>query len=224
MHRMLRLSPLKRLSIGSALLFIVGLGLVTGTVWVLVGPRMAAGLGLSAEEWGTFGAFTSAVAFAFAFGTGIIALVEFRQAVDSRNLDIYRDIYEKLMASDQIEARREIYVRLAAIEDPAALVAAVLDDEELRGYVKQVLNLIDYFGFIVQQDWVTEEEVIGWLSPVVVKVWEKIEPVVEHECGRRPEEPDYYVAAIDLARQCRRWRDRHHPDRRRKIVYRADRL
>ena len=83
MHRMLRLSPLKRLSIGSALLFIVGLGLVTGTVWVLVGPRMAAGLGLSGDEWGTFGAFTSAVAFAFAFGTGIIALVEFRQAVEA---------------------------------------------------------------------------------------------------------------------------------------------
>jgi hypothetical protein len=224
MRRILRLDFLKRMTISQAFLFIFVAGIVAGFVWFKVGPLLAGGLELSGDEWSTLSSFTSTVAFAFALGTGIIALIQFRQAVDSRNLEIYRDIYLKLMDADQIAARREIYMRLAEIEDRQELVAAVLDDDELRGHVKQVLNLFDYFGFIVQQDWVTEDEIIGWLSPVVVKVWAKIEPVVEHECVRRPEEPDYYSAAIDLAEKCQRWRDRRLPDRRHKIAYRADRL
>jgi hypothetical protein len=219
-----RLDFLKRMSIGSALLFILLVGLGGTALWLTVGPAVANAVGLAEDEWAQLGSFASAIGFAFAFGTAIIALIQFRQAVDSRNLDVYRDIYVKLMSDDEIEARRLIYTRLGPIEDPQALVAAVLDDEELRERVKQVLNLIDYFGFIVQQDWVTEDEIIGWLSPVVVKVWAKIAPVVLYECGRRPEEPDYYIAAIELARKCQQWRDRHYSDRRRKIVFRPDRL
>jgi hypothetical protein len=40
---------------------------------------------------------------------------------------------------------------------------------------------------------------IGWMSPIVVKVWDKIGPVVEYECLQRPEEPDFYESAIKLA-------------------------
>ena len=203
---------LNRLSIGRALILIAVIGLVAGALWLNFAPDLAAGLGLSPEQWSALGSFTSAVAFAFATGTGIIALTQFSQAVDSRNLDIYQDVYEKLMHHDQIAARRLIYQKLARIEKPEALVAAVMDDEALRVAVKDVLNLFDYYGFIVQQDWVTEDEVIGWLSPVVVKIWEKIGPVVENERMRRLEEPDYYAAAIELADECRKWRDRHIPD------------
>jgi len=39
---------------------------------------------------------------------------------------------------------------------------------------------------------------IGWLSPGVVMVWERIGPIVEYERGLRLEEPDYYMSAVNL--------------------------
>ncbi len=170
-------------------------------LWLTVGPRVAEAVGLSENQWKTLGSFTSAVAFAIAFGTGIIALVEFGQAVDSRNLDIYRDIYQKLMSPEQIEARRTIY-NLPEFTDRQARIKAIYADDDAKKALKDVLNLFDYFGFIVAQDWVTADEIIGWLSPVVVKVWERIEPAVTHEREQRPEEPDYYISAVELASRC----------------------
>ncbi len=202
---------LRHLSTGRALLLITGIGFIAAVLWLTVGPRVAESVGLNDDQWKTLGSFTSAVAFAFAFGTGIIALVEFGQAVDSRNLDIYRDIYQKLMSEEQIEARRTIY-NLPEYTDRQARIKAIYADDDAKKAIKDVLNLFDYFGFIVAQDWVTADEIIGWLSPVVVKVWERIEPAVTHEREQRPEEPDYYISAVELASRCQAWRGRHYRD------------
>jgi len=218
---------LKRLPTATVLVLVGLFSLLFCGLWVgLVFPIVAYLFVIPADRWAALEGLSAAAALAFAIGAGIVVLMELNATVDSRNLDIYRDIYEKLMSKEEIEARRFIYQKLPPPEDRQAIVQAVLhsDDDQARKYVKQVLNLIDYFGFLVEQEWVTADEVIGWMSPVVVKVWEKIEPVVEYECSQRPEEPDYYESAIRLAERCRKWRDTNLRGRQIEISFNEERL
>lgn len=227
LRRSLELRFLKRLPVFIVLALVVILSLTLGYLWVRwIFPTVIFYSPIPTEDWAVLESLSSAAAFAFAVGAGIMVLMQLTEAVDSRNLDIYRDVYEKLMAEEEIEARRFIYQELPSPQDKEAIIQAVLyeDDDRARKYVKQVLNLVDYFGFLVEQDWVTADEVIGWMSPIVVKLWEKIGPVVEYECARRPEEPDYYEAAIKLARRCQEWRDRNLRGRQREISFDRERL
>jgi hypothetical protein len=80
-----------------------------------------------------------------------------------------------------------------------------------QAHVKNVLNSFDHLGFLLQQDWVTDDPVIQWVSPMVVKVWERLGPYVAYEMQRR-KEPDYYQAAQLLAKRCQDWRIAQMPD------------
>jgi len=196
----------------AGLLLLVGvISLIIGLLWVGVASWLQQQLGLSAGQWARLETLTSVAAFAVALGTGVLVLRELAETESGRNLDVYRDLYERLMSPEAIEARRYLYTRLPLDDGGQVEVEAVLADDEARRRVKEVLNLLDYFGFLAQRDWVTEEAVIGWLSPVVVKVWARIGPLVAYECAQRPEEPDYYRAARQLAAQCQAWRDAHFP-------------
>ncbi len=187
-------------------------------------PLLVDAASLDAGDWSRLEGLTSVAALALALGTGFVLVIELAETTDSRNLDIYRDIYEKLMAEPEIAARRYIYQQLPDPGDPQTLIDAVQRDPEAQRCVKRVLNMIDYFGFLVDQEWVTADEVIGWVSPIVVKVWVKIGPLVEYECAQRPEEPDYYEAARKLAERCRRWRDAHYPQRAQAITFDRHRI
>ena len=180
----------------------------------LIIPQAHTWISPTSDQWEHADTLIGIATFAFAVGAGIIVLAEFRETIDSRNLDIYRDIYERFMGDEQIESRRYIYSHKIPEEMSEEEIAAVTQDKEAQTHIKHVLNVIDYFGFLVEQDWVTGDEIIGWLSPVVVKVWAKIGPIVEYERQqRKEEEPDYYLAAVQLAEACKRWRDRHYPNR-----------
>jgi hypothetical protein len=215
---------LRRLPAPIVLVVVALLSLVIGFLWILLAPRLLSLSSLTASQWSELGVLTSVAGFALVIGAGFLVLVELTEATNSRNLDVYRDIYERLMSEPAIEARRYLYQEIPAAKDGGVLVDAVLKNQEARDCVKKVLNLIDYFGFLVAQDWVTEDEVVGWLSPVVVKVWARIEPIVEHECALRPEEPDYYLHARTLADKCEAWRRRKFPSSPRKIVFDRQRL
>jgi hypothetical protein len=221
---------LRRLSIGDLLLLVALITVFIAVIWIAVAPQLLDVARLNADEWSDLSAMVTVISFAFALGVGISILLQVSEANESRNLGIYQDIYEKLMASDEIEARRYIYQKLpeVAASDASAQKAEISQilagDEKARVYIKQVLNLIDYFGFLVEQDWVTADEVIGWLSPVVVKVWRKIGPIVEYERSERLEEPDYYIAAVRLAEKCQQWRDQNLPGRQRDITFDEKRL
>jgi hypothetical protein len=193
-------------------------------VWILLSPKIVDAVSLSEKEWSNVAALTSAVTLAAALGAGVILLIELGEMADSRNLEVYRDVYERLMSDEQISARRFIYQELPDPGDPQIVIEAVMESDEARKQVKKVLNLIDYLGFLIEQDWVTSDEVIGWLSPVVVKVWAKIGPVVEYERRQRPEEPDYYEAAKNLADKCRSWRDNNYPEAKKEVSFVSDRL
>lgn len=217
--KVMQMRFLKRRSIGTILILIILVTVAIAFLLIGIAPTLLDAASLDNQQWSGLSALVSVITLAFALGAGVSVLLQISEANDSRNLGIYRDIYEKLMAAEQIEARRFIYQQLPII--PAgdsdarnAAIQGILDrDQDARRNIKDVVNLIDYFGFLVEQDWVTSDDVIGWLSPVVVKVWVKAGPFIEYERSERPEEPDYYISAVNLAEKCRAWRDKAYPDR-----------
>lgn len=198
---------LKRMSIPTIIFVVAVISMIITVASIyLVAPSWRYGDPLTADQWGALEGFSATVTLAFAVGAGLFFLFEFMETSDSRNLDIYRDIYDKFMSDDQIESRRYIYTHVPDDLSPAELSAHVRGDPLAHQHVKNVLNAIDYFGFLADQDWVTADEMIGWVSPIVVKIWQKIGPLVEYEVAQRPTEPDYYEAARLLAARCAQWR------------------
>jgi hypothetical protein len=158
--------------------------------------------------WDMLEAVSTAAAVAQVFGGGVVALVQLTESVDNRNLGIYNAVFEKMMAEENIEARRWIYQDLPTLSERGMSVI----DAKGQVHIKRVLNTFDHLGFLMEQDWVTAEPVVHWVSPMVVKVWEKLGPYVEHEVRRR-NEPDYYESARALADRCKKWRVQKSLDR-----------
>lgn len=77
-------------------------------------------------------------------------------------------------------------------------------DDVGRRHVKRILNSYDYLGFIVLKYWELDEDLVGWLSPMVVKVWQRLGPYVERE-SRWRREPNYYIWARHVGKHMVRW-------------------
>jgi hypothetical protein len=212
---------LKRQPFGVLFVLMLFVALVVMVVWLAAVRLIFDVAGLASSEWGWLEGVTSVLTFAFAAGAGLLLLIEYSDADETRNLEIYRDIYDRLMTPQQIEARRKLYQDLP--DDPGEAMHVVRTNPEYMGYYKQVLSLIDYFGFVVQQEWVTADEVIGWISPIVVKVWDRIGELVEMERDARKGESDYHIAAFELAKACQDWRDEHIDDWEQALTF-GDRL
>ncbi len=213
--RFCRYSPvrwMKHAPAGLLLVLVFLVSITCGMMWLLTGPLLIEFTSLDDDQWSGFEAITTAAAFVFGVGAGLILLVELVQNTDGRNLDIYRDIYEKFMSDRLIEARRYIYSELPDTQNGQELLHYVNAHSEAKRAVKDVMNAIDYFGFLADQDWVTAKSMIGWVSPIVVKVWIRIGPLVEYECQERAaSEPDYYESARRLVERCHEWRDQNLP-------------
>jgi hypothetical protein len=169
-------------------------------------------LGANSEFWPVLEALSTAGSVALVFGGGAVALWQLRDAADSRNLGIYNDIFERLMSSENIEARRWIYMNLP--EDPSTGIDGLGADGQR--HVKNVLNSLDHLGFLLEQDWITgegEDAIIKWVSPFVVKCWARLEPYIDFEAERR-HEPDYYDSIRKLAERCIAWRKTNLPEAR----------
>jgi hypothetical protein len=211
LQRLLNLQWLKRQPALVVLLLATIVGVLTFGIcliavvgaWLIMGAASGEAVGINWELPGLLEGVFTAGGFALGVGAGLLALVELGEISESRNLDIYKDIFEKLMIEDEIDIRRQIY-QLEGSEDE--IIQLALTDSTVKANVKRVLNVLDYLGFLIMQDWVTRDDVIGWVSPIVVKLWEKLEPIVTYERKQRPNEPDYYEAAIYLAEKCIEWR------------------
>lgn len=180
----------------------VGLCLI---LWQALGS-----VGIKFDFWPMLEALSTAAAVAQFLGGGIVALWQLRDSVDSRNLSIFNDIFDKLMSDREIEARRWIYTRLP--DDPGSGLAGL--SAEGQEHIKHVLNSLDHLGFLLERDWITaeaEDAIIKWVSPMVVKAWARLGPYVEHEVQRR-NEPDYYENVRYLAKRCITWRAKNLPD------------
>ncbi len=216
---------LKRMSAGSIMAFatvlsIVVCGLLCGGAYLI--RSLTIPTGSSADVWAILEAIATAAAFSVAVGGGLMVLAQLTEAVDSRNLTIFNDVFERLMSDRNIDARRWIYQNLP--DNPGQGLASL--SEEGRQNVKYVLNSFDHLGFLIQQDWVSgeaEDAIVRWVSPFVVKTWEKLGPYIDYEVEHRPEEPDYYEAVRHLAEKCTAYRKallRREP----KVTWRDDAL
>jgi len=181
-------------------------------VWVIVAALIwfvLRQVGANFDFWPMLEALSTAAAVAQVFGGGVVALWQLRDTADSRNLGIYNEIFERLMSSENIEARRWIYTNLP--EDPRSGIEGLT--EAGQRHVKSVLNSLDHLGFLLEQDWITgegEEAIIRWVSPFVVKCWARLEPYIDFEAERR-HEPDYYASIRKLAERCIEWRQTNLP-------------
>jgi hypothetical protein len=222
--------------------------IVIGVVWLVVAPEILRSEPIrshfthSTDEdlWSNLANITSIMAFVVATSTGLTITIFYQlqkdqerdqEAADTRNISLYREIYEKFQEPSETAARRYIYqeltgimdstqptLRVDTIADNTALINAMIEkfsnSEEANEMVKRTLNLLDYFGVLLDQDRATDDEIVGWLSPVVVKVWPVIWPIVKNERNKRVNyrtEPDYYRAAEKLFRKCEKWRKDHYP-------------
>ncbi len=210
-RRFLRLKFLQRLSIAGVIAVVTLFTAIFVGLSFLGVPLLVKVAGFSSGQWDKLEPLATLCALAFGVGAGILVLIELAETSDSRNLGIYQDVYSKFMSDEAIEARRYIYQKFP--DGPGQeIYNVVAKDTVARKYFKYTMNQLDYFGFLADQDWVTAEEVIGWLSPVVVKLWIKIGPLAQYELDSRPEEPDYYEAAFKLVKRCQRWRKSHFPN------------
>jgi uncharacterized membrane protein len=187
----------------SAVSFILLLALCVG-VWI--GLRT---IGLDTDLLVLIQSVATTLAVAQVIGGSVVALRQLQESTDSRNLAIYNDIFEKLMSEQDIEARRWIYQNLPDL--PEEGLRGITEDGQ--AHIKRALNSLDHLGFLLHQDWITddaEDAIIRWVSPFVVKTWQKIGPYVDHEAQRR-NEPDYYEFVRELAQRCIQWRQHHLP-------------
>lgn len=188
----------------SILSFILLLALCAG-IWL--GLRA---VGMDTDLLVLIQSVATTLAVAQVIGGSVVALRQLREASDSRNLAIYNDIFAKLMSEQDIEARRWIYQNLPDL--PEEGLQGISRDGQV--HIKRVLNSLDHLGFLLHQTWITddaEDAIIRWVSPFVVKTWQKIGPYVDHEASRR-NEPDYYEFVRELSQRCIQWRQTHLPD------------
>ncbi len=191
-------SALEVVGLAVALSALVFVAWVVGirAYWIAARP----GAPVEWDLWGMIEGLSSAAAFAAVFGGGVMVLLQLIEASESRHLEVYNSVFERMMRDDEIEARRWIYQQLP--DDPEMGLNDLSADDHRK--VKLVLNSFDHLGFLLRQQWVTDDELIAWVSPIVVKTWQKLEPYVDHEAARR-KEPYYYSAARYLAEQCNLW-------------------
>lgn len=195
---------LKRMPAGQVLLLSTLVSLIVFALTV-VGAYLLwlFGAGEQVREWDLWSlleGLSSAAAFAVVVGGGFFALLQLVEATERRHMDVYNDVFARLMDDREIAARRWIYQRLP--DDPEQGIASL--SETGQRHVKLVLNSFDHLGFLLTQDWVTDDGIIGWVSPIVLKTWAKLGPYVAYEAARRGE-PYYYAAAVELARRCEAW-------------------
>jgi hypothetical protein len=195
---------LKRIADRKPLLFFVMLALLAFLLWLAVLTMFWGGLqlvGVRSSLWALIEALSTAAAMAFVIGAGYLAYQELNEAQATRHMDVADRLFAELNARDSIADRRWVYQNMTG--DPETDLKQL--DDTGRDRVKHVLNSLDRVAFLTQPGWVPEEMVMPWMSLMVVKAWEKLEPYVMYERDRRVE-PDYYASAEDVAQRCQRWR------------------
>ena len=204
-----------------SLLFLVGWVGIIALLWLVFGLT-----GIDGNFWSSVEGLSSAATLATVVGGGIVVLAQLVESIDSRkreiaatNLEAYNNIFDQMMSDLNIEARRWIYQNLP--EDPREGLGSLT--EVGRSHVKLVLNSFDRLGFMLQQDLISSEAIVGWVSPFVVKTWVKLKPYVDMEIARR-NEPDYYEAAAYLAERCLEWRREHVPGAADEFIWLRDAL
>jgi hypothetical protein len=181
----------------------------------------------------------SLVSVAFILGGSVFALREYitseiqqrREELDREEeekkvaFNVYREIFDRLMSPEDVEARRWIINNIPKQEDGedeqewVAQVKLIIHQRPQnwegappgQEHLKRVLNTFDFVGFAAGHYWPINDELLAWMSAPIAKAWERIGAYVENESKER-HEPDYYRAARELGQRCVAWWNEHYPD------------
>jgi hypothetical protein len=156
--------------------------------------------GIQVDLWAMIESLFTALAVVVAI---VGAILVYADTARDRHRDVADRLFQDLNSDESIAARRLIYQDLPpSVEDPL--------NEVQRAAIKHTLNSLDRAGFMIQSRWIPEHVILPWISPIVVKLWAKLEPYVDREIERK-KEPDYYRAACRLAIRCVEWRKKNVP-------------
>ena len=203
-------------------------GLASFPLTSLLPKSFGSGENIRIIEWGGLDGMASLATVSFIVGGLAFALIDYvRNAVQRKREDaeasfnIYKEVYDRLMDPKAVEARRWIILNLPTFEEAGkdrnkwlecinveiSKVPPGWQGERTPGqeYLKNVLNTLDFIGFVAKYYWNMENELVRWMSPPIAKVWERIEVYVEDEATRRKEK-DYYESAREFAEHCVEWR------------------
>ena len=233
-------TPKKKKSLALQL-FLLGLGsLVVAIIsfWLITAyffPWFAKSVDPYAKiiNWGLLEGFAGLATFALALGGVIFAIVEYyrnekaeQQESTRISYETYTSIFDRLMTPEQEAARRWVYKNIPVLEEeddkeewlqkvgakvyakPAGWTGDTAPGEL---YLRSILNVFDYIGFVAEHHWEVDNDSLGWLSPPLTKVWERIKPYILYERKKRRED-DYYASAEYICEKCAEWREaKEHP-------------
>jgi len=193
------------------------------------------GVGANARQlnWNMLEGIASLATLSLVVGGLVFAFIDYVQNAIQRKRDdaeasfnIYKEVYDRLMNSEALAARRWVILNLPTLEDVGSDKKIWLDSINIqvnkipRGwkserppgkeYIKEILNTFDFIGFVAKHYWNMENELVMWMSPSIAKVWERIEFYVEEEAKQR-DEPDYYESAREFGKYCVEWRNKTYP-------------
>ena len=193
------------------------------------------GVGAHARQinWNMLEGIASLATLSLVVGGLVFAFIDYVQNAIQRKRDdaeasfnIYKEVYDRLMNSEALAARRWVILNLPTLEDVGSDKKIWLDSINIqvnkipRGwkserppgkeYIKEILNTFDFIGFVAKHYWNMENELVMWMSPSIAKVWERIEFYVEEEAKQRGE-PDYYESAREFGKYCVEWRNKNYP-------------
>ena len=204
----------------AAIVFGIGLLVFPGTIHLKDAPETV--------DWGILEGITSLITLSLIIGGGVFVFVEYinnevqqtRESAEA-SFNIYENLYTRLTSPEDTASRRWILHHIPmhdadrqTLDDWVMQVRGIIFQRPPdwregpppgQTHVRRVLNTLDFIGFVAENYWNMENELVEWMSPLVVKVWERIGPYVEHEVMRR-DEPDFFISAREFGDYCVQWR------------------
>ncbi len=181
-------------------------------------------------DWANLEGFTGLITLVLLSGGLIFAFFDRKQTLEKEieekrklSYEQFQTIHDRLVEPGQEEARRWIITNIPVkpedqpIEEWFEEVTKLINRKprewkEARTpgqqYVKQVLNNLDFIGFVAEHFWQAREADVEWLSPPIAKIWLRLGPYVDHIRELR-QEPDYYKSASKIGEDCIAWRKVH---------------
>jgi hypothetical protein len=220
-------------SVGLAVtIFIFAFVLLLVPLTMLLPTSFSLGENVIQIDWNMLDNIISLATFSLVVGGVFFVYGEVRSEVQRKREEsessfrFYKEVYERLMNPDSLEARRWVILNLPTLEDKNNDLDAWFESfnstvhgtsrrsKNVRSpgqeYIKHILNDFDFIGFVHTNYWRIEGELAEWINPPVAKVWERIKWYVEKEAQLR-NEPDYYAAARKFGDYCLDWRVANRP-------------
>ena len=183
-------------------------------------------------DWTILEGIMSLLTVSLVIGGGVFVFFEYinneiQQMRDSAqaSFNIYTQLYDRVTSPIDTAARRWILQNLSVQTENQTKEAwlqqvqtKLLENSEEsptdvplgQTHLRRVLNTFDYIGFVSENYWNMENELVDWMSPLVAKVRDIIGPYVEYEAVLR-NEPDFFQSARSFGNHCLQWRNKHYP-------------